>query len=205
MKTSLSNGEKENFLLYLYFGNIKDEIETSIEKAYLDFSRTLHGFQKQDNSTYIKDMAKALLKTEIIDIANANICNQHQFDKWHKECCDKLILKFEEFPFHYGQAQKWINMTFKYLLILDCKRIESIYGYLHIPLDNIILENLERFGAPAMKCAWSRISNYDDYMDFQMWFRNKFEGNPLDDEFKIWLDETANLVIKKNEEMDNIS
>lgn len=35
--------------------------------------------------------------------------------------------------------------------------------------------------------VWSEITSYEKYLEFQKWLREKYDGIPLDEEFKIWL------------------
>lgn len=35
--------------------------------------------------------------------------------------------------------------------------------------------------------VWSKITSYEKYLEFQKWLREKYDGIPLDEEFKIWL------------------
>lgn len=35
--------------------------------------------------------------------------------------------------------------------------------------------------------VWSKITLYEKYLEFQKWLREKYDGIPLDEEFKIWL------------------
>ncbi|MEI3122628.1 MAG: hypothetical protein V8S81_02275 [Oscillospiraceae bacterium] len=53
-----------------------------------------------------------------------------------------LILKSNSFT--YGHAQKWVNMTLKYLWLLD--RLPEILTAksLHMPIDSFILEKLQK-------------------------------------------------------------
>ncbi|MCX6067414.1 MAG: hypothetical protein NT121_16935 [Chloroflexi bacterium] len=64
---------------------------------------------------------------------------------------------------------------------------EPVYLYCHIPFDNILLEQLEKYGFPALNCAWSRLDNYNKYLEKQKWVRQKFSLVPLDVEFHLWL------------------
>ena len=117
------------------------------------------------------------------------IKEQSDFDKWHKECCDKLIKTFDKQLFTYGQAQKWINMSLKNLSMLDHQLIEKQYEFFHVPIDNYIVD----ITGIKISVAWSRISNYDEYIEFQNKFRDTYEGIPLDNEFKLWLKATRNV------------
>jgi len=97
---------------------------------------------------------------------------------------------------HVGQAQKWVNMSFKYIFTLGGKRIsgfEPVYKHCHIPFDNVILIKLETMGFPPFNCAWSRINDYDEYLSRQIWIREKYMLSPLDIEFLIWIGKDAEV------------
>lgn len=76
-------------------------------------------------------------------------------------------------------------MSLKNLSIINHKKVVSFYEYCHIPIDNYILKAT---GYKEFKTNWSRIDNYDDYLNFQKWFKNKYKGIPLDEEFMLWID-----------------
>ena len=53
---------------------------------------------------------------------------------------------YVQYRFFQVQAQKWINMSMKYLYALGDERVPGIsknYEYFHIPIDNIILNELK--------------------------------------------------------------
>ena len=139
-------------------------------KAYLDMNRTMT-FKDvpQNNTKGEKNRVDKLRKswrdegTEIIK-RNSKFFTV-EFTEWHKKVCkelidyysnDKLVEKKNnnrtEQPtkLTYGQAQKWLNMTLKYLwllnrlkLIKDKNTIEFINKYeksFHVPLDSYILK-----------------------------------------------------------------
>lgn len=195
MKRTLCEDDNKKFLRVLYFGNDKntDTLDKCISKAYLDFCRTLHGFSSNKDNLKIRSLASKLLKDEIIKIIKISIYSQADFDNWHKDCCNRLISNYKDFKFSHGQAQKWINMTFKYMILLDYERIENVYEYLHIPIDNIVIDELnklEKSGkidkVPDIESSWSRME-YEPYIKFQKWFRDTFPEIPIEKEFKLWL------------------
>ena len=162
----------------------------SIDRAYRDFNRTMHGIRNlQTDNTY------NILSTFMLDSINEALSqefNQITFDKWHRLKCNDIIAKFNEvinYSISYGQAQKWINMTIKYLLAIGPDYIDGItrnYHLFHIPLDNIIQDKLVNYGIPRLEARWSRINNYDDYLNYQMLVRTKFPGRvPLIVEFQL--------------------
>ena len=77
-------------------------------------------------------------------------------------------------------------MTFKYLHLLDYNKIECIYEYCHIPIDSYML-NITNY---QISQPWSKLDDYDEYIKYQEWFRNKYSDEiPLDKEFYLWLEE----------------
>lgn len=89
-----------------------------------------------------------------------------------------------------GQAQKWVNMTLKYLYVLDEDMIESVFQYCHVPLDNYIFDYSEKiYGIGKPKTAWSRWTDYKkDYMAYQDALRRMInDDTPLGWEFEAWI------------------
>ena len=142
-----------------------------IQRAYLDlcrtlkYSRSVDGLKEKEKNgekEYAKqyrDSKKAFLEKEKNCIRlkiKALFKNGKDFDGWHKCTCGKLIdiakdsstknneLLFGE-GFSYGQAQKWLNMTLKYMWLMgfwnnDEEMNEKIIDALHVPVDDYILE-----------------------------------------------------------------
>ena len=197
MGSQLTEADIQNFFRFLYFGKYTDVVSVSMDKAYLDFNRTLRGLDKyrkeHNNNDYVAE-AKIVLAESIRELLDpeTKIKSQQAFDDLHKETCDRLRQKFDEFPFQYGQAQKWINMTLKYIFILDPDSVSHVYSFFHTPIDNIMREHLRPYNPPTFSSAWSQIDNYEDYFHFQLWFRG-FAGNPLDNEFLLFMDKDTVL------------
>lgn len=192
------------------FDCLDDFIKLAIEKAYRDLQRTMRGFPKSGESKKnegkkqevalrdeIKKNARKCISAKIKNMIDCNITEQTTFDKLHEDACEALIEEFKKNEyegFTIGQAQKWINMTFKYLNLLDCNDIEKIYEFCHIPIDRYILEYMlgeniigkENF---EKVIPWSKIEKYQDYFKIQEKFRDNCKSKiPLDEEFEIWKD-----------------
>lgn len=177
--------EKDYNLFYksIIYGDIQDIIKASIKSAYRDVCRTITGFSKNKKHNIIFNNANKLLYNEINLLISKNITKQVDFDEWHKDCCDKLKETFENQILNYGQAQKWINMSLKNLSMLNHKLVEDKYEFFHIPIDNYIID----ITGIKTSVAWSKISDYNEYIKYQDKFRNLYGGIPLDNEFKSWL------------------
>ncbi len=119
---------------------------------------------------------------------------QVQFDEWHRSACVELVKIYRSGgyrSFCVGHAQKWLNMTFKYIYVLGDERLPGfghVYDLCHVPLDNILIAALRPYGFQPLGCPWSRLKDYDIYLDRQHWVRNRFQPAPLDVEFKLWMD-----------------
>lgn len=116
---------------------------------------------------------------------------QSDFDAWHRKTCDDLVAVYgETFAFHAGQAQKWVNMTLKYILTVGEEHIPgfgSAYALCHAPIDNIVLGELTRYGFDLPSKAWSQF-DYDEYLKCQEWMRDEFKPTPLlSIEFFLWM------------------
>lgn len=120
------------------------------------------------------------------------------------EAVDKtndFIIKVNTFTI--GQAQKWLNMTLKYLWLLNILPDGLNEEYLHIPVDSYIIEAVGakkdnyQYGlelvSPISKSSWSSWDNYDKYMDFQdevkKVIKEKYNSlTPLEWESLAWIE-----------------
>lgn len=192
MQSNLTRADFEDFLVYLTFGAPSDFLQGAITTAYRDFSRTLHGIARLEAKDLLREQATSELGKVLMELRERQV-NQDTFDGWHRNSCGRLVDLYREYGHHFyiGQAQKWINMTLKYVFVLGEERVtgfRDVYPYCHVPLDNLLLEKLAKYGFPPLDCAWSRLDDYEEYLKRQEWIRNKFEAVPLDVEFRLWLD-----------------
>jgi len=188
VESRLTDEDEREFLLRLFFGEVRDELRSAIRSAYSDFKRTLRGFQRYADRSSIKPAADEVLYDAMSELLSTRVSSQDVFDAWHKTTCDNLRSAFGGFNLYYGQAQKWINMSLKYLFVLERARVAPYWQYCHIPIDYRMLRRLERHAVPRFSSpAWSKIDSYEEYMHFQSWFRAEFEGIPMDNEWRLWL------------------
>lgn len=190
--TTLTNKDFENFWIRCYLGTSTKVIESSIKRAYLDFNRTVPGIrmtESREKYLIFEDFFKDLIN----QITSRKLENQESYDSWHRDKCQELILLAIEQhnkKFYIGQAQKWINMTLKYLAALGNDRVKDIilnYPLFHIPIDNVIQSRLSEMGIPKFDIAWSQIDDYQDYLKYQKLVRGKFVGQiPMDIEFRLF-------------------
>ncbi len=227
---------KYNDLFFFVFGINPELINTDIDKcikicagkAYLDLCRTLRfkysskQLEENKDKEFIKKKEEYVQK--IIDIIIKNIkefinkndeikYNSEQFDKWHKclsgevkNTKSDIILFKENEGLNYGHVQKWINMTFKYLIIMGVIDSKECF---HIPLDDFIIAAAsktgricESFDVEGLSIErtiekWSKISEYDDYYKYEKIIREKVQEkyygkmNPIDWEGHAWMAEAT--------------
>ena len=153
----------------------------------------------QSDRWEMREKVNKVLKEEIDWLDSSHIKSQSVFDSWHRKLSDEIKMIYQSYgiEFSYGQAQKWINMTIKYLYILEVQSFDGVFEYLHIPIDNYIYDSVENLlGIPTPKQAWSRLDDYDWYLYYQEAIREKLSGiSPLRWEFREWL----NAVQKKGD------
>jgi hypothetical protein len=114
-----STSKDENYLVSRYFGPGSDYLANGIDRAYRDFSRTLHGIGKLPSKNELRNQATIGLKRVFtgLQCSTSRVTSPAIFDSWHRDTCEQLISTFDKYGHHLfvGQAQKWVNMTFKYI------------------------------------------------------------------------------------------
>lgn len=191
-----SREEHFDFLLRCYFGEGRDPLRLCIDRAYLDFNRTLHGIAKNNNGDGLRNAATACLIKLLSGLSLKRIRTQSDFDKWHKSACDQLRQLYRSHGFtrfSIGQAQKWLNMALKYVFTFGQKRLPGfakLYPFAHVPVDSVVLKCTRAHGGQPLSVPWSRLDDYATYLEFQKLFRQLFRGSvPLAAEFRLWLDD----------------
>ena len=164
-----------DFLMWSYFNlalNDGDKIDRilgiSVSKAYSDatqqgaYNTSLKG---DDLKSLAREAEKAAGKELLKQIDALTSDKLRDYNEWHTGICTKITEKYAQINqvnreklFSYGNAQKWVNMTLKYLYMLywlydafspECDFCQS-YGSLiknyassfHIPVDSFIIDTL---------------------------------------------------------------
>lgn len=187
------------FLKVAYFGYFSDEISAASSRAYRDMSRTIR-FNNllNEDRLLLREKVTTIFKDEILILRTSEISNQNEFDLWHKNLCNRIIETYrdQEIKLTYGQAQKWINMTIKYLYVLGYSSFENVFDYLHIPVDNYIFEiAMKQYGVIKPNVAWSKWDDYDcQYLTYKKAIKNKIKDiSPLRWEFQNWVKAIKNI------------
>lgn len=193
-KTNLKTNVNEDLLKFLkfsYFGALTNLKEAAANRAYRDMCRTIrfNGLCEETRLELKKEVNSELI-TKIENIKD-------NFEIWHKEACGLIIEKYEKHRIEltYGQAQKWVNMTIKYLYMLNEHTFDNTFEFLHIPVDNYIFKAVkEKLGIDKPKNPWSKLYE-TEYLNYQNDIRKKLKEediSPLRWEFKNWLDVAQN-------------
>lgn len=175
MENKISDYRTIDFLCFYLLGVTQADIDGSdkmpdhdllfkcANRAYLDLNRTLK-FQKvpeEDKGELRKQKSKFREEiSEIIVDRITNLLNEkpQDYEAWHKETCNKVIKKAQEYEqdnwlqkngnegkgFYYGQAQKWVNMTIKYMWVTERwkDKLDKLMNVLHVPVDSYIIEGV---------------------------------------------------------------
>lgn len=184
--------EQEDFLIRLYFGAGSEYLPLCIRRAYRDFSRTLEGIGRM---TDLYQPASTEVENALVELkGSVKIASQEAFDDWHRASCNRLCSTYAQHrynDFYIGHAQKWLNMSFKYIYVIGDTRVPGynpLYQFGHVPLDRIIIERFQPYNPPKLSTAsWTRLEDYEEYLRFQQWIRDTFTGSiPLAVEFHLF-------------------
>ncbi len=153
-------------LVFFIFGATMDDaclLQKIIEKAYIDATNqgAFNARIKKEDITKKADANET--KRDVIGLLLEEIKSYtkpkgNTFSKWHLETCQAVIKKYEEKTikeFTYGNAQKLVNMTLKYLYLLSeiqvpsrnqaiLKAIQMDSEFLNVPIDSYIIDALWR-------------------------------------------------------------
>lgn len=150
-----------NFLLFSYFGitlrsSAEDIINAAISREYRDSSSHVLSVANEADKITLKNAASDRIRSFV-----ENLPDPADYDEKHAKLCSDLKKEYDGetkdgYAFTYGVAQKWVNMTMKYLCIILSVLKEHKAGHvfvneykekltdsescLHVPLDSFILE-----------------------------------------------------------------
>ncbi|MGN1195203.1 MAG: hypothetical protein ACI4SB_06945 [Acutalibacteraceae bacterium] len=153
----------------------------------------------------------------ICDCADKIPCRDVEFTEWHNNTCAEIIRKINqatyktiisennkiiEVDFTYGQAQKWLNMTLKYLWLLGLLPKDFDNNLLHVPIDSYIIEaakankeelpdglGIDKNKSETSWSAW----NDSEYEEYQKAIKAAIDndtkfGSPIEWEGKAWIE-----------------
>ena len=177
-----------------------DDILYGLRKAYVDMGvRNIPGHKAEVGIKITGDFVKVFRDY----FSGDKPATRSEFNEWHGQVCidfltrlNKELSTIECGEQCYGRAQKFINMTFKYLYCYDdaCK-YEDYFAYCHMPLDRFTTDWL--FCEPdhdhvSVGMTWSRLSE-NGYCRIQESIQSALDAQqfelptkPLLADFMIW-------------------
>lgn len=208
---------------------VKDEekvketvIEKAVARAYRDASSHVLSVVDEHKDD-LKALAMECIMKFISELAKVAIDKPRRamnekrvkFDELHKKTCHMLVEIYDcekyykvdkrgkMHKFTYGTAQKWVNMSLKYIYLLE----EVLWGGFriswisyfatdfHIPFDSLIFKAMEdEFSIDVNKYlegqTWSQIDNYEKYKELQDMIRNEVSQKnnfPIEWENPAWI------------------
>ena len=200
MKKELGKEDALRFYALMTMGG-DISIDACINTAYRDFCRTMHGIMNNDRNAAMRSEASDII-TRLIGKVLKNTLTQAEFDKLHGSACKAIqkVYVLKQASFYIGQAQKWINMSFKYVYLLQLADLLDVsktsidilkhnHMYFHLPIDNIVLQHqtVKRMYSKHLgDTAWSRIEDYSKYLAFQKSLQEAIEIPLIVFEGQIW-------------------
>lgn len=185
----------KKFYRICVFGTEENNEKAAANRAYRDMCRTIR-FEKG-----VSPMLKNDCRTRVVELIETEIknCNSidtlEKYDEFHDSLCLSIINFYDNqtiAEITYGQAQKWVNMTMKYLCVLyegQCDWLNKIYSFLHIPIDSIILDKAKKEFQNEFSVnntPWSQLSR-EEYITIQNKLRAVIKDVTLMDwEFTAW-------------------
>jgi len=200
MKKELRKEDALRFYALMTMGGYLS-IDACINRAYRDFCRTMHGIRNNDHNAAMRSEASDII-TRLIGKVLKKTLTQAEFDKLHGSACKaiKEVYVLKQASFYIGQAQKWINMSFKYVYLLQLADLLDVskasidilkhnHMYFHLPIDNIVLQHQtvnRLYSEHIGNAAWSRFDNYSKYLAFQKKLQEAVEIPLIVFEGQIW-------------------
>ena len=217
----------------------KEAINACIKRAYLDLCRTLkykhstseieRGIKKQQQDMILYDKNKkallskinSMIKTAIDELLLPNHINcVKAFDDWHDDL-RAAIMSVDQTKqvvkehITCGQAQKWVNMTIKYMLVMGFwdNELKDVIPFFHVPLDSFVFSAAEKrkdepvnpksgkkfgLGIKRPGPVWSKMQE-SDYKDYCKLIRNSVD-NPIEWESIAWLEQA--MIAKEKQTND---
>lgn len=203
-------------------------IKKAVRRAYRDASSHVLSIKEgKDDSKKNPCKKEEAISAVVYEVKSINN-DYNNYECWHSHVCKDLTeriyntyevdYKGDDRTFSYGIAQKFVNMTIKYLVILYTvmkamdtdkanrnyikfyeKNLKKYEQDFHIPIDGYILESVSKDKAEILKNvivkekkkvkAWSKWEE-NDYNSFQAELKKikAKDEYPLDWEGKTWIE-----------------
>lgn len=118
------------------------------------------------------------------------------FDEWHKKACNMLTTKNEDVNLKYGQAQKLVNMSLKYIYCLKDFNTNTEVADWHMTLDSYTLNWIaQHLYEPTGRGNQTELSDTINIKDLAKELSGCFSSSK--DEFKDKSEEEIENIIKE--------
>lgn len=194
---------KKTYRIKKFTASPATTVSEIVNLGYLDVNRTLRGITSTQRMSF-----KQAVVSFVQRILSNPPANQQEFDDLHDQCCLNCLAISSpgNAEIRYGQAQKLINMSLKYLynefaafypnqnlLSFPSNNIEHFF---HLPIDGQILGCLVKkngFTNPG-SWQWSQWT-YTEYIQFQNQLRARISTSykPLEIDYLAWNKKGASL------------
>lgn len=164
-----------NFLICCYFGQSENLGKAAIDRAYVDMASHTINIDKLNTRWEYRYNASCVISSRLKEYSL-----EIGFNEWHKETIAKIKEEYER-NLSEGQAQKWLNMTIKYLFVfstllgMEDKRLSKFIGFLtstdaskyKIPIDGFVLRGSDI--KEIKNKTWSKLGedNSNSYGDVE--------------------------------------
>lgn len=183
---------------YDYFNKIvkfsiknRKDIEEAIVYVFnsgIAFQTGAQRYKDHESKNYLSEIASYIYEYFNNRKGKENTLDD-EFDKLHEKLCNLFLERTKELgkEYTYGNAQKLINMTFKYLACFkDYSEFSELFEYCHTPIDSIILKNYFLIGVNNISArskkylfnnneyCWTKL-NKDAYKSLVRDYRNRIK------------------------------
>lgn len=193
---------------------MKQKIE--VDKLIFDFVYELALRDAVMRTAYLGDKselrknedAKNIVRDYANETVNSKSFDYNKFYKIAEELCRKFNPEInDELKFTFGNAQKLLNMTMKYLYIMcyDNKKLRENFRHYHCPMDGIMIDKVkkefkncsrkekeEHIGKFKYK-SWSRLTftnkdkeAYNQFQESVKFLAKKQNLSPLEYDYYLW-------------------
>lgn len=155
--------------------NQDDIIKESIKRAYAPSVKNTalkQGKYGAKNLQKIRKICEPEILNYFKNLLNLSKVDDNAFSKWEKDLADKIrniYLENNINLYTYGNAQKWINMTIKYMFSSDNSNPnDMLYQVCYLPIDRIIQDKAyKELGVKRLPVAWSKCDDWKEIKSYQ--------------------------------------
>lgn len=160
--------------------NIFDIIRESVKRSYAASVQNTTLKQGKYGSVKLqisRQECESILIDEFLKVYNNKTITEQQFIDWETTLAKnirKIYHKNAIKLYTYGNAQKWINITIKYLFSSDyIDYNHNLFEVCFLPIDRIIQDKAyKKLGAKKLPVAWSKCDNWQDILDYEKNIKN---------------------------------